>query len=230
MEILADFNQRVVVHSASLDWLMSPMAGVERRPLDRVGGEVARATSIVRFAKGSHFSAHVHSGGEEFIVLEGVFQDEHGDFPAGSYIRNPPQSKHTPRSDEGCTIFVKLWQFQPQDRTHVRLHIDDMQATLRVDEGISMIPLYKDEYEEVAIFDFAANAKLSMQASEGVEVLVLSGELQTPHDLLQKHSWMRLPLGDDLDLTATNNGAKIWIKMGNLADVSNQINRVQAAC
>ena len=99
----------------------SPTAGVDRRMLDRIGAEVARATSIVRYAPASRFPAHVHGGGEEFLVLDGVFQDEHGDFPAGSYVRNPPQSRHTPGSAPGCTIFVKLWQFDPDDRTQVRL-------------------------------------------------------------------------------------------------------------
>ena len=108
MKIAADFSQRIVVNSNTLPWVKSPMAGVDRRPLDRIGDEVARATSIVRYAPGSEFSPHVHTGGEEFVVLEGVFQDEHGDFPAGSYIRNPPQSQHKPGSKEGCTIFVKL--------------------------------------------------------------------------------------------------------------------------
>jgi len=114
MKINADFNQRVVVHSANMDWIDSPMAGVSRRPLDRVGGEVARATSIVRYAPNGKFSPHVHTGGEEFVVLEGVFQDEHGDYPKDSYIRNPPQSSHTPGSKDGCVIFVKLWQFKPK--------------------------------------------------------------------------------------------------------------------
>ncbi|GAL13613.1 hypothetical protein JCM19233_4618 [Vibrio astriarenae] len=52
-------------------------------PLDRVGGEVARATSIVRYKPNSAFSPHTHDGGEEFFVLEGVFSDEHGDYPQG---------------------------------------------------------------------------------------------------------------------------------------------------
>jgi anti-sigma factor ChrR (cupin superfamily) len=227
MEILADFTQRVVVHSASLDWLTSPMPGVERRPLDRVGEEVARATSIVRYAKGSKFSPHVHTGGEEFVVLEGVFQDEHGDFPEGSYIRNPPQSSHTPGSKDGCVIFVKLWQFQPEDRTHIRLQINDIPASASNADGVTISPLYKDQYEEVSIYHFEPNANITLPVNQGAEVLVLDGELHAQNDLLQKHSWMRLPLGETLDVTATKNGAKIWIKTGNLADVSNQIKRVQ---
>lgn len=229
MEILADFTQRVVVHSASLDWLTSPMPGVERRPLDRVGGEVARATSIVRYASGSKFSPHVHTGGEEFVVLEGVFQDEHGDFPEGSYIRNPPQSSHTPGSKDGCIIFVKLWQFQPEDRTHIRLQTNDVPANASDTDGVTISPLYKDQFEEVSIYHFEPNTNITLPVNQGAEVLVLDGELHAQDDLLQKHSWMRLPVGEVLDVTATKNGAKIWIKTGNLTDVSNQIKRVQGA-
>lgn len=124
MEINADFTKRVAVHGASIPWLPSPIAGVERRMLDRVGDEVARATTIVRYAAGSQFSAHTHGGGEEFFVLEGVFTDERGDYPAGSYVRNPPTSRHSPRSAPGCTILVKLWQFDPRDRNQVHLRTE----------------------------------------------------------------------------------------------------------
>src|ERR1700750_3273543 len=96
MELNDDFSQRAVVHAAKLAWTPSPMAGVERRMLDRIGEEVARATSVVRYVPASYFSPHTHGGGEEFLVLEGIFEDEHGAFPAGSYVRNPPTSRHTP--------------------------------------------------------------------------------------------------------------------------------------
>src|SRR5918995_6414183 len=123
MKINADLRQRAVVHSDELPWVDSPLPGVQRRMLERDGEEVARATSIVRYAPDSHFSAHTHGGGEEFLVLDGVFQDEHGDYPAGSYVRNPPTTRHTPGSEPGCVIFVKLWQFDPTDRTEVRIEI-----------------------------------------------------------------------------------------------------------
>src|SRR5262244_4248880 len=121
MRINADFTKRASVHAGESDWVRSPMPGVERRMLDRVGDEVARATSIVRYAPGTAFSPHTHLGGEEFFVLEGIFQDERGDYPAGSYVRNPPTSRHTPGSQAGCTIFVKLLQFDPADRSHVNI-------------------------------------------------------------------------------------------------------------
>jgi anti-sigma factor ChrR (cupin superfamily) len=92
MELNADFTKRAVVHGAMMPWQASPIPGVERRMLDRVGDEVARATTIVRYAPNSQFSPHTHGGGEEFLVLEGVFQDEHGDYPVGTYVRNPALS------------------------------------------------------------------------------------------------------------------------------------------
>ena len=120
--------------------------------LDRIGDEVARATSIVRYAPNSTFSAHVHTGGEEFLVLDGVFQDEHGDFPAGSYIRNPPQSKHTPGSAPGCMIFVKLWQFDLDDRTHVRIDTNKMAYIADgTRTGVEIMPLFRDDREDVRL-------------------------------------------------------------------------------
>src|SRR5262249_41883564 len=151
MQLNADFTQRASVHAAALEWTPSPIGGVDRRMLDRIGGEVARATSIVRYAPHSHFSAHTHHGGGEFFVVEGVFQDEHGDYPAGSYIRNPPTSAHTPGSEPGCTIFVKLWQFEATDRTEVR--IDTTKREYRADPvraGVEVLPLHQDEHEVVA--------------------------------------------------------------------------------
>ena len=95
--------------------------------LDRIGGEVARATSLVRYAPSSYFDPHVHSGGEEFLVVEGTFSDEHGDFPAGTYVRNPIGTKHKPFSNDGCIILVKLHQFDPKDTAHFAVHMDDLE-------------------------------------------------------------------------------------------------------
>ena len=124
MDINADFTIRAVVHAANVPWIASPIQGVDRRMLDRMGAEVARATTIVRYAPGSAFTSHVHTGGEEYLVLSGTFQDEHGDFPKGSYVRNPPQSFHTPSAADGAVIMVKLWQFDINDRIAVTLRPD----------------------------------------------------------------------------------------------------------
>jgi anti-sigma factor ChrR (cupin superfamily) len=227
MKIAADFSQREIAHSANMPWVNSPMAGVARRPLDRVGVEVARATSVVRYAPGSHFSAHLHAGGEEFVVLEGVFQDENGDYPAGSYVRNPPQSSHTPGSEVGCVILVKLWQFQLRDRTPVRLNIHEIAPIPHTEvQGVSVIPLFTDKHEQVSVINIQPNTHLKLTPEGGAELFLLRGSLTEQQDTLLQHSWLRAPIGYPLSLKTTELGAKIWIKTGHLTDVDQQIQRV----
>ena len=217
MELNADFSLRTVVHSEELDWVDSPMPGVQRRMLDRIGDEVARATSIVRYAPGSHFSPHIHSGGEEFIVLDGVFQDEHGAFPVGSYIRNPPQSRHTPGSELGCIIFVKLWQFDPADRTPIITRMDKLGAVPHAERpGVSVSPLFKDQREEVRMELWAPGAEVALDTTGGAELLVLDGNFVEGRDTLNRHSWMRVPVGGELRAKAGPQGARVWIKTGGL--------------
>lgn len=221
MEVNADFAERVVVHAANLPWIASPMPGVERRMLDRIGDEVARATTIVRYAPKSKFSAHVHTGGEEFIVLDGVFQDEHGDFPAGSYIRNPPESSHTPGSSPGCTIFVKLWQFDPADRTHVRTDMNSLElAPIAERPGARVAPLFEDSRETVQIEEWDPEARIVLDLPEGGEFLVLKGDFQDGSDVLREQSWLRVPRGGKLDAKAGARGARIWVKTRHLRFVS----------
>ena len=93
-----DFSQRIVIDSAQAAWQPSPAAGIERKLLEREEAERGRATSIVRYAAGSRFNTHEHPLGEEIFVLDGVFSDETGDYPAGTYLRNPPGSAHAPFS------------------------------------------------------------------------------------------------------------------------------------
>lgn len=217
MNLNADFAQRVVMHGDEIAWQDSPMAGVSRRMLDRIGDEVARATSIVRYAPGSAFSPHVHTGGEEFIVLDGVFQDEHGDFPVGSYIRNPPQSRHTPRSAPGCVILVKLWQFDPEDRTHVRIDTNKIGAVADADRpGVLVSPLFRDAREDVRIEQWPAGVDVSVGAEGGAEYFVLDGGFSEGGDRLRAQSWLRLPDGMSGMATAGPDGARVWVKTGNL--------------
>lgn len=217
MDLRSDFSKRELVHAPQVEWLASPMPGVDRRMLDRIGGEVARATTIVRYAPNSHFSAHTHTGGEEFIVLEGVFQDEHGDFPVGSYVRNPPTSSHTPGSEKGCTIFVKLWQFDMADRHQMVIDMNETPTEPSKDRaGVSTLPLFADAREIVSMEVWEAGAQISMDLPGGGEFLVLEGGFSESGDVLEKHSWLRLPQGATLDATAGKSGAKVWMKTGHL--------------
>ncbi|MEL6999552.1 MAG: cupin domain-containing protein, partial [Pseudomonadota bacterium] len=197
----------------------SPMPGVDRRMLDRIGDEVARATTIVRYAPDSQFSPHVHTGGEEFFVLDGVFSDEHGDFPAGSYIRNPPESLHTPGSKPGTTIFVKLWQFDMADRTHVR--VDTNKARFVPDAGrtgVSILPLFHDDHEDVVMEQWDAGAQVTIDAANGAEVLVISGAFDMDGEGFATQSWLRMPKGDKVHVTVGSEGARVWIKRDHLKD------------
>lgn len=222
MNINADFSQRVLLHADEIDWQASPMAGVHRRMLDRIGDEVARATSIVRYAPGSHFSPHTHDGGEEFLVLEGVFQDEHGDYPAGSYIRNPPTSSHEPGSDEGCVIFVKLWQFDPDDRTQIKIDCNKMERIADASRpGVSVTPLFHDGRETVRLETWLPSLEVMLHLPDGAEVLVLEGAFTEGGDVLRKQSWLRLPMGSYLRATAGSQGATVWIKTRHLRFAAN---------
>jgi anti-sigma factor ChrR (cupin superfamily) len=116
MNLNGDWCQPVALQSAELPWEASPSPGVERRLLERIGDEVARATSVVRYSAGSRFARHGHGGGEEIFVLEGTFGDDQGLYPAGTYLRNPPGSAHAPFSESGCTLLVKLQQMHPDDQ------------------------------------------------------------------------------------------------------------------
>jgi hypothetical protein len=221
MNLNADFGQRVVLHAARMPWVDSPMPGVQRRMLDRIGGEVARATSIVRYAPGSHFSPHTHDGGEEFIVLEGVFQDEHGDYPAGTYIRNPPTTRHKPGSAVGCVIFVKLWQFDPADRQPVVIHLDAVGATAEpLRPGVTGATVFEDTRETVRVETWQPGARVDLPVPGGLELLVLDGSLVESGDTLSTQSWLRLPQGAMLSAVAGPQGARVWTKTGHLRFVT----------
>ena len=214
MLLNADFSERVTLDTHAMDWIDSPSSGVQRKMLDRVGDEVARATSVVRFAPDSYFPAHTHGGGEEFIVLDGVFQDEHGDYPAGTYVRNPPTTSHTPGSAPGCTIFVKLWQFDMADRTQFR---KDMMAELGAPvDSIATALLHQDAQEVVTFHALDSNATLIKDDNGGIEALVISGSVEEAGMTLGTGAWLRLPEGETLRVTAGADGAKLWIKTGHL--------------
>lgn len=220
MELNADFDKRATSHLADAEYVPSPMAGVDRRMLDRLGDEVARATTIVRYTPGSDFSPHEHTGGEEFLVMSGVFEDEHGAFPAGSYIRNPPESSHKPGSKPGCEIFVKLWQFDMADRTHVR--VDTNKAPwFDIDTngggGGQAQGLFADAHEDVRMERWAAGADIPLNADGGLEVLVTAGGFEESGETFSAESWLRLPKGAKTTAKAGADGVTFWIKRGHLS-------------
>lgn len=212
MRINDDMTVPVTVHAGQLDWIPSPAKGVDRKMLYRVGGEVARATSIVRYAPGSAFPAHVHTGGEEILVLEGTFQDEHGDYPACCYFRNPPGTSHRPAAVDGCVIFVRLWQYRQGDAVQVVCQPGEgSRATLRDGASAARI-LFDDGAERVTLEDWQAGRTVRVPNPRGLEILVLSGQLESEGKTLKAQSWHRLPAGHAFDATCGSEGARVWIK------------------
>jgi anti-sigma factor ChrR (cupin superfamily) len=218
----ADFSRRVVIATDELPWIPSPQAGVERRLLDRVGGEVARATSLVRYAQASSFPAHEHALGEEFLVLSGVFSDEDGDYPVGTYIRNPPGSRHAPRTAPGCIILVKLRQMKPTERVRVVTDTATAAWTKGDSAGAMQMLLHDDPDtgERVTLERLDGGAQqLEVDCPGGEEIFILSGDLRDEHGSYGPGSWIRNPAGFQRRL-GSSNGATYWAKRGHLRPMS----------
>jgi hypothetical protein len=180
--------------------------------LFRIGGEKARATSIVRYAPRSRFARHGHAGGEEFLVLDGTFQDETGDFPVGTYVRNPPGTGHTPGSEPGCTIFVKLWQFDADDRARIVCRPGEGEATSLRPGVVSSQILFAGSGERVFVEEWKAHEEVEISNAHGLELLVLAGDFTEGTDTLDYWSWLRLPAGNPLRASVGSSGARVWFK------------------
>jgi anti-sigma factor ChrR (cupin superfamily) len=217
MELRAKFDQREVVRPGDEAWRPSPMAGVERQMLDRIGEEVARATSIVRYAASARFSAHTHGGGEEFFVLAGSFHDDAGNYPEGTYVRNPIGSSHAPwAGPDGAVLFVKLHQFVATDTRHIV--IDTRTATWREGRaGALVLALHAHGSEQVCIVRWPASTRLVRHGHPGgEELLVLEGSFEDDHGAYPKGSWLRSPDRSEHAPVTGPEGAVLYMKTGHL--------------
>jgi ChrR Cupin-like domain len=205
MRLRADPRQAVLVRFADTPWVGSPEDGVVRKLLERDGDEIARATSIVRYAPGSAFARHVHERGEELLVLDGVFSDEHGDYAAGTYLRNPPGSQHRPFSRDGCTIFVKLRQVAADDHARTVLGPDHSGADRRA--------LHAHGRERVELRRVTAPTTIACD-DDGLELLVVDGHVRLDRDDAPRWSWWRTP-ARSVEVTPLE-PALLWVKSGHL--------------
>ena len=185
--------------------------------LERAGNEVARATSIVRYAAGSGYSAHTHHGGEEILVLEGTFSDEHGDYPAGTYLRNPPGTSHQPFSADGCTLLVKLWQFADDDTTPVAFNTNQARWLPGLVDGLSVLPLHDHDGVNTALVRWAANTQFNRHIhTGGEEILVLEGLFCDEYGEYPAGSWLRNPRYSSHTPFTLEQGALIYVKVGHI--------------
>ena len=216
MQLHSDLSVRVVVDTHDVPWTASPSAGVERRMLERDGGEVARATSVVRYEPGCRFTAHRHDLGEEFLVLSGVFEDEFGRYPAGTYVKNPPGSSHAPGTDEGCVLFVKLRHLQEADTQRV---VVDTRATAwrpGLVAGLSVMPLSAFGAAHTALVRWAPGTHFARHTHwGGEEIFVVDGIFEDEHGVYPQGTWLRSP-----HLSAheprSMAGCMIFVKTGHL--------------
>lgn len=188
-----NFDIRLAIETQSEPWQASPSSTVWRKPLEREAKESGHTTSVVKYEAGASFKQHSHPLGEEIFVLEGVFSDEHGDYPAGTYIRNPHGSKHSPFSKEGCVILVKLNQFDKRDLEEVRVNTNTT-PWLQGQGGLQVMPLHQFEHESVALVKWPANEVFKPHRHfGGEEIFVLSGTFKDEHGSYPQGTWLRSP-------------------------------------
>ncbi|MCP4332674.1 MAG: cupin [Gammaproteobacteria bacterium] len=208
-------DQSVAINTGEMEWEASPMSGVWRKPLAREAAEHGHTTSVVRFDAGSYFSPHDHPLGEEILVLQGVFSDEHGDYPAGTYLRNPPASRHKPYSEPGCELLVKLDQFDEDDSTTLRLNTHDS-AWMPGESKLEIIPLHDFEQESVFLLKWPPDTRLRAHSHYGgEEIFVLSGELFDEYGCYPAGTWLRNPHNSE-HCPYTTEETILWVKSGHL--------------
>lgn len=188
-----DFTQAACVLANDQQWNKSPADGVSRIPLEREAAESGHTTSFVRFEPGSFFPEHSHPQGEELYVLDGVFSDENGDYPAGTYLRNPPGSRHKPFTKEGCTLFVKLDQFQEGDNKHVVIQPEEQKWQAGIG-NLKVLSLHTYNTESTALVHWPENEVFQPHTHwGGEEIVVIKGKFIDEYGEYPSGSWVRSP-------------------------------------
>ena len=217
--INGNLSVRAVADTTPMEWTPSPSGSVWRKRVHLVGPpESGQVTSVVRYEPDSRFPAHDHPGGEEILVLEGVFSDEHGHWPAGTFLLNPEGFRHARVSEPGCVLFVKLRQFPGRDRRHVVVD------THELDWEPSSIPAvtYKALYQQVGFSDHMRLERWEPQADlgiitneQGAELFVIEGEFADEAGAYSAGCWLRLPVGSQHHPRSAG-GCTLYVKRAGL--------------
>lgn len=217
--INGDLSVRAVADTAQMPWAPSPSGSVWRKRVHLVGPpESGQVTSVVRYEPHSRFPAHDHPEGEEIFVLEGVFSDEHGNWPAGTFLLNPEGFRHAPFSEPGCLLFVKLRQFPGRERQHVVVDT----RKLAWQPGSIAAVAYKPLYQQPGFSDAVRLERWEPQADlgvisyeQGAEFFVLAGEFSDEAGAYPTGCWLRFPVGSKHHPRSTT-GCTLYIKRSGL--------------
>ena len=212
-----DFAKRIVTNADELAWVPSPAPGVYRKQFERAAAESGRVTSLVRYGAGANFRSHVHPKGEEILVLKGVFSDENGDYPAGTYLRNPPGSRHAPYSKDGCLIFVKLDHFRVDDDQRVVIRPDERRWLPGLG-NLMVVPLHNHLGEHTALVKWPKGERFQPHKHwGGEEIMVLEGVFSDEHGDYSHCTWLRNPHLSEHN-PFTDEGTLIFVKVGHLPE------------
>ena len=212
-----NFKERLVIDTHTMDWQPSPMTGVYRKRLAREEAESGHATSLVRYKAGAKFSSHPHPKGEEILVLSGIFSDETGDYPAGTYLRNPEGFSHAPFSESGCDLLVKLHQFKTDDTSQVCINTNTTEWRQGIG-GLQVMPLHSFEEQHTALVKWPANEKFQPHTHfGGEEIFVISGTFRDEHGMYPANTWIRSPNRSSHNPWVEEE-TLIWVKTGHLLD------------
>ena len=183
--------------------------------LDRLGEEVAKATSIVRYQPSARFPTHTHEFGEEILVLEGTLSDEMGNYPAGTYLMSPPGSSHAPFSESGCTLFVKLRHLGSEQ---VRREIIDTKAATWYQgmvPGLNVMPLMQQGSGSTLVRWAPQTYFNPHKHFGGEEIFVVEGVFEDEHGRYPEGSWIRSP-HMSMHQPFSKEGCTIFVKTGHL--------------
>ncbi|MGD8395422.1 MAG: cupin domain-containing protein [Candidatus Eiseniibacteriota bacterium] len=100
----------IAVNASDRPW--EPVDGVPgmKRKVLRRGQDQRPRVALLKLAAGFEHDAHAHERAENHYVLEGMYESQGREYPAGSYRYVPRQAEHGPfRSAAGATLLV-VWE------------------------------------------------------------------------------------------------------------------------
>ncbi len=219
-----NFSQKGVIQTSDAESIKSPCDGVTRTLLERDDySEYAVSTTLVQFEPNASFDEHTHDYGEELLVLEGIFSDEHGNYPAGTYIRNPHGTSHSPFSKDGCKLLVKLRQFDKMDTRKLIIDTNKEKWLPGLVDGLFVMPLHNFEYENTALVKWDPCTKFNFhQHYGGEEIFVIDGTFYDEFGNYPKYTWIRSPHMSKHQPFTKDDGALIFVKTGHLLKSNNE--------